>query len=368
MIYLDNASSTKVLKEVYDEMNKYFIENYANPGVQHYDLALKANEAVKTAEERIKKAFNCHDYKVIFNSGSTEGNNHVLKGISSISKGKHIITSNAEHASVKKVLQYLETIGYEVTYLPINSNGVINIQDLKDNIRKDTALVSIMMVNNELGSITDLKSIDNICYENNILIHTDATQGVGKVRINMSEYKAIKFLTYSSHKIYGPKGVGVLLVGTDQDNIPLKLQPLMHGAGHQDGYRAGTLNVPGIVAIGKATELASKRLDENNSKLEELEKRIISMLDIILDGRYKLNNNFENRISGVLNINVDGVLNKTLLKKVNSIFQASTGSACSITNPSETLKALGLNQKQIQESFRISASPYLDLALFDQFE
>ncbi len=358
MIYLDNAATTKVDEEVLEEIHKLQREIYGNPTSKYYEQAKRAKEVVEESKEIISTCLNCSKEEVIFTSGATEGNNTVLKGIAGITGDKkHIITSKAEHSSVFKTCKYLETIGFEVTYLDVDKKGLINLDELKSSIKDNTALVSIMYVNNELGSINNIDEIDKICYEKSILFHSDMTQAIGKIEIDLSMYKSLFAITYSSHKIYGPKGVGVMIIRKDEDGLKRKLTPLLHGGNNQD-YRSTTIDFINAFGCALATKKVCEDIKSNNKKLKDNEKEMIKVLDEYFKDNYELNNDYEERIPGILNVWIQGRNNQLLSKKISSKVALSTGSACSINEPSRVLTNAGFEEKRVKESIRISSSIY----------
>jgi cysteine desulfurase len=369
MIYLDNNSTTKVDKRVLEAMMPYLTEIYGNSENLYYEIAEKAKIAVKNSEKIILQSLNCEDYNIIFTSGATEGNNHILKGISGYSQNKnHIITTNVEHSSVYNTCKYLETVGFKVTYLDVDSECQIDLNKLKEAITEQTILVSIMWVNNEVGSIFPIYEISKICKENGILFHTDSTQALGKVKIDLIK-DGPDFLTFSGHKIYGPKGIGFTLIKKELSSENSKLIPLIHGGNQQSGLRSGTLPVPLIVGLAKAVEIVTKELDENNKNLTTLENLLINKLSEKLGNLLEFNNNFGNRVRGTINIRIKTLNNQVFLKEISSMLAASAGSACSVFYPSRVLKFMGFSDLHISQSIRISLSPYLDvndLKILDQ--
>jgi cysteine desulfurase len=361
MIYLDNNSTTKVDKRVLEAMEPYFTDIYGNSENLYYEIAEKAKKAVKSSEKIIIQSLNCNDYNVIFTSGATEGNNHILKGASGYNQNKnHIITTNVEHSSVYNTCKYLETIGFKVTYLDVNSECQIDLNKLKEAINEQTILISIMWVNNEVGSIFPISEISKICKENGILFHSDSTQALGKIKIDLIK-DGPDFLTFSGHKIYGPKGIGFTLIKKQLSSENNKLIPLIHGGNQQNGNRSGTLPVPLIVGLAKAVEIVTNELERNNRNLIMLENMMVSKLIEKLGNLLEFNNNFANRVYGTINIRIKTLNNQVFLKEISSMLAASAGSACSVFNPSRVLKFMGFSDLHISQSIRISLSPYLDV-------
>lgn len=370
MLYLDNSATTKVLKEVYDEMIPYISEYYGNPNSKYYEQASLATNAVNLARNRVAQFLNCSDDEIIFTSGSTESNNFFLKGYchANKEKGKHIIVSSTEHSCIMNTAKFLEEEGYRVTYMPVNKNGFVNINDLKKSIQKDTVLVSIMWANNELGSINDIKKISYECHKHGIAFHTDATQAAGKLKIDLQEYENIDFLSLSGHKFYGPKGIGIAYIRKDANGMYPKITPLLHGGEQEFGFRSGTLAVHQIVGIGKAAEIANHDLESNIKKLKEYEKEFINRLKLVLGEKLVINNDFKNKIPGLVSVRIKGYNNQLFLKNASNIISASTGSACSNAKPSYVLKSCGYSDDEIRETIRFSLSAYGKYNHFKEIE
>ncbi len=370
MLYLDNSATTRVLPEVCDEMLPYITEFYGNPNSKYYNQALKSQEAVDLARQRVASFVNCRNDEVIFTSGSTESNNLVLKGYTHANKykGNHIIVSAVEHSCIKNTAIFLEENGFEVTFLPVNREGIVLPEILEKNIKENTILVSIMWANNELGSINDVKRLSEICHKHNVLFHTDATQFAGKGYINLQEMANIDFLSMSAHKFYGPKGIGILFIRKDSNNLYPKITPLIHGGEQEFGFRSGTLAVHQIVGLGKAAEIAEKDLEKNIEILKKYEKQFKKKMIDVFGDRIIINNNFENKIPGLVSIQIKGYNNQLFLKNASSIISASTGSACSNSKPSYVLKECGYSDEQIRETIRFSLSSYCDYNDFDEIE
>ena len=370
MLYLDNSATTKVLPEVVDEMLPYISEYYGNPNSLYYSQATKSKDAVTIARHRIAEFLNCDDDEIIFTSGSTESNNFVLKGYAHANKekGKHIIISSIEHSSIINTAKFLEENGFKITYLPVNHNGFVEIETLQKAIRKDTILVSIMWANNELGSINDIKKISNLCHSKGIAFHTDATQFVGKGIIDLKENMDIDFLSLSAHKFYGPKGIGIVFIKKDSNGLYPYITPLIHGGEQEFGLRSGTLAVHQIVGMGKAAQLAKDNLEDNIIKLKEYEVQFKKRMKEVFGDQIAINNDFSNRVPGLVSIRLKGFNNQLFLKKASDIISASTGSACSNSKPSYVLKACGYTDEEIHETIRFSLSPYGDYNKFSDIE
>ncbi len=354
-LYLDTAATTPIRKEVLDEMISS-LNDFGNSEARYYSFSENAKKNIQVARERIATALGCNSDEVIFTSGATEANNLFIKGYAEANPHKKkIIISKIEHSSVRETCYYLKKYGYNVVEIPVDSSGLINMDILKKEINEQTLFVSIIAVNNEIGTIQNLKEIDAVCYENNVPFHSDATQAIGKIDIKLNEYKALNFLTFSSHKIYGPKGIGALIV-KKANGIKVDLAPLFHGGEQEEGYRAGTLSNELIVGFGKATELITNCIQRNNDILANLEKTLLQKLKNKFGDYIKVNNAFSNRVYGLINLQFIGQNNMILLKQMSPIVAASTGSACSISKPSNVLAAIGLNSKEISYSIRLSLS------------
>lgn len=356
-LYLDNAATTPISKPVLDAMIES-LSDFGNTEAKYYEYAERAKSNVQLARDRISRAIGCDSDEVIFTSGATEANNLFIKGLADANPDKKkIIISSIEHSSIRETCYYMKSIGYEIIEIPVNKEGRVNLDFLSDSITDDTLFVSIILVNNEIGTIQDINAIDEICYKKNVLFHTDATQAIGKVNVQMNNYKSLKLLTFSAHKIYGPKGIGALII-RKANGIKMKLTPLFHGGEQEEGYRAGTLSNGLIVGFGKATELATSNIESDNEILKDLELCLLNKLKNKFGSLIKVNNNFKHRIPGLINIQFVGLNNMILLKKISSMIAASTGSACSVSKPSYVLKAIGLSDKEISYSIRLSLSKY----------
>lgn len=370
MLYLDNSATTKVLPDVYNEMCPYISEFYGNPNSKYYEQALKSNEAVDKARNQVSSFLNCKYDEVIFTSGSTESNNFVLKGFAHANrdKGNHIIVSAIEHSCIKNTALFLEENGYEVTFLPVTKEGLVLPDVLESAIKDNTILVSIMWANNELGTINDIKKLSDICHKHGVAFHTDATQYAGKGLIDLQEMKNVDFLSLSAHKFYGPKGIGVLFIRKDENNFYPKITPLIHGGEQEFGLRSGTLAVHQIVGLGKAAEIAQNDLDNNIKLLNKYEKQFKNRLKKVFGDKIAFNNEFKNKIPGLVSVRIKGYNNQLFLKNASSIISASTGSACSNSKPSYVLKACGYTDEEIRETIRFSLSAYGDYNNFIEIE
>ncbi|MFW6025411.1 MAG: cysteine desulfurase family protein [Candidatus Woesearchaeota archaeon] len=360
MIYLDNSATTKVDKRVVEAMIPYLNEVYGNPSSKYYTLATSAKKAVKKARSQVAKLLNCSPEEIIFTSGATESNNFIIKGIADFYKdqGNHIITSSIEHKSVLETCKYLSDKNYEITFIEPDKKGKINPEKIKSNIKEDTILISIMWGNNELGTLNDVNSIAKIAEENDSFFHTDATQVVGKNNVNLNDIP-VDLLSCSAHKFHGPKGVGIAYIKTDDLGFRKKITPLLHGGEQEFKLRAGTLSVHNIVGMGKAAEIANNEMKKYIPKIEELEKVLKENL-IEVNDNIKFNGDQKNKIPGIINVTIPGINNELFIKEHKKKIAISTGSACSITEPSHVLKAIGLTEQEIMATLRISLSKYND--------
>lgn len=359
-LYLDNAATTKISKEVLDEMITS-LENFGNSESKYYSFAENAKKDISLARERISNSVGCDKDEVIFTSGATEANNLFIKGLALANPDKKkIIISSIEHSSIYETCKYLETKGFQLVELNVDKKGLVDLEQLDREIDANTLFVSIIWVNNEIGTIQDINEIDKICSKHNVLFHSDATQAFGKVKIDLSNYNALKLLTFTSHKIYGPKGIGTLIIRKD-DGIKLKLEPLFHGGEQENNYRAGTLSNELIVGFGKACEIMHRNLEKNHFHMMELEKALIELLKNKFKDKLIINNDFKERVPGIINVQIKGLNNMILLKKLSPYIAASTGSACGVSKPSRVLKAIGLSEESIDSSIRLSLSHYQNI-------
>ncbi|WP_099353871.1 cysteine desulfurase family protein [Fredinandcohnia onubensis] len=371
MLYLDNSATTQIHPTVKDAMLPYLLEEFGNPSSKYYSYAENAKNAVKEARKSLASLLHCDDSELIFTSGSTESNNMVLKGVADnyISKGNHIITTKVEHPSVIETCKYLESKGYEVTYLDVDKYGRINIEKLESSIKDTTILVSVIWGNNELGSLNDIETISRICLENDVFLHSDATQVIGKVEVDLSNLPGLTFLSCSGHKFHGPKGIGATFIRKDRYEILTKITPLLHGGGQEQGIRSGTLAVHNIVGFGKAAEIANMNLDENIKKLEDLESYLTAILVEKFGDQIILNNDKTNKIPGIVSVQFKGLNNEILVKSLAPVIAASTGSACSSSKPSHVLAAIGLSIDEVRSTIRFSMSSFIekeDLEIFKE--
>lgn len=349
-IYLDNASTTPLDPRVFEAMTPYFLEDYGNAASTTHTFGEIAAKAVKESRRIIAHAIHAQEEEIHLTSGATEAINLGIKGafFSYGNEKPHIITVQTEHKAVLDTCAYLEEIGAEVSYLSVDSNGLINLDDLRTSIRKDTLLISVMTANNETGVLQDIKAIGEICKSKEVLFFTDATQAFGKVPLDVLE-ASIDMLCFSAHKIYGPKGIGGLFVKKG-----IKLTPQIHGGGHELGLRSGTLNVPGIVGLARATQLCLEEMEDTYWKVKKLRDDFESELE--KTGKIKVNGKNAPRLPHFCNFQlVNEEAESFILRNKNKIAVAQ-GSACNsaIVQPSHVLKAMGLGDREAENSIRIS--------------
>lgn len=370
MLYLDNAATTMINQEVVDAMLSA-LSAYGNTEAKFYPQAENAKKMVAKAREQVGHIINVsNSNEIIFTSGATEANNLVLRGSANASsrKKRRIIISSIEHSSVYDTCLNLHKNGIDIVIVPVDSTGRVKLQELENLIDETTILVSIIAVNNEIGTIQDLKAIDNICFRKGVFWHTDATQAIGKIKIDVQQFDSLKFLTFTAHKIYGPKGIGCLYVRNDINGLKTGIVPLLYGGEQEENLRAGTLSNELIVGFGKACEIAARDFEVNHRKSMAYESIIQKKMLGKFGSKYTLNNDFPHRVPGLLNVRLQGYNNMVILKAISPIIAASTGSACAVAKPSRVLKAIGLSDIEISESLRLSCSPYLDEQDLDEID
>lgn len=351
MRYFDHAATTRVKKEVLDKMFPYFVEQYGNPS-SLYKLGRIARVGVEEARKNVANLINCDRNEIIFTSGGTESDNTALKGIMHLekNKGKHLITTKIEHPAILHTCKKLEEEGYQVTYLNVNKEGIIELEELNNAIRKDTVLFSIMFANNEIGSIQPIERIGEIANKRGIIFHTDAVQACGNVEIDVKKMK-IDMLSLSGHKIGAPKGIGALYV-----NKSIEFKKFIDGGHQERDKRAGTENVPGMIGLGEACKIAKENMEEHIKQLTELRDEYISRIkDEIVD--IQINGSMEKRLPGNSNISFKGVNGNELLMKLDERgICASAGSACSSgsSSPSHVLTAIGLPSEYAEGTLRVT--------------
>lgn len=358
MLYFDNAATTEVSSEVLKAMQPYLKECYGNATSKYYPLAIEADRALKESSKKIAELLKVNEDEIFYTSGATESNNMIIKGVAfaNLTSKGHFITTKAEHSSILKTYEFLETLGFEVTYLAVDSLGRINCEELLEAIRPETLLCSIIWANNEVGSLNDIKRVSDICNQFKVPLHVDATQTIGKYKFTLDNYPGIQFLTASGHKIYAPKGIGFVVIRKDSDGIMPNLVPLIHGGGQQNNYRSGTIPVYLIVGLAKAVEMALIHVDENINYLKTIEEMFILRLKNLFGDSIHVNSDDKDKVYGIVNVQIKGVNNELLLKKISNYVAASTGSACSISEPSHVLMAMGYNLDEIRNSIRFSFS------------
>lgn len=353
-IYLDHNATTPVDRRVLEKMLPYFCEVYGNAASIDHIHGNRAKQVVDDARQTIAKVLGCRkESEIVFTSGATESNNLALIGAFRRfrDKGNHIISSAIEHPAVLDALNYLQSEGAEITLLPVDSNGAVDLEMLEKAIKKETILISVMFANNEIGTIQPIKEIGALAKSKGIIFHTDAAQAVGHEKINVYDMN-IDLLSFSAHKFYGPKGVGGLFVRSYSPLI--KLSPISFGGGHEKGMRSGTLNVPGIVGMAEALLLANREMSTENSRLGEVANLICQQLQMAFTD-IKLNGNPQNRLTHNLSLTIPGVEAKALIHRLKNKLSFSAGSACSTVKvePSHVLKAIGLTDDETFQTIRL---------------
>jgi cysteine desulfurase len=350
-IYLDNHATTRTDPRVFDAMKPYFLDIFGNAASRNHSFGWEAEEAVEKGRKQIADLIGATPKEIVFTSGATESNNLAIKGIAEMyaERGNHIITQAIEHKAILDPCKRLEKSGVRVTYLPVRTDGLIDLDQLRAAITDKTILISIMYANNEIGVIQPVQEIGKIAREKGILFHTDAVQAVGKIPVNVQKDN-IDVLSLSAHKLYGPKGVGALYVRRRNPRVQITAQ--MDGGGHERGMRSGTLNVPGIVGLGAACELAQHEMVEETRRLRFLRDKLKDKLMTELDEVY-INGSWEHRLPHNLNISFAYVEGESLLMGINDI-AVSSGSACTSATlePSYVLKALGAGDDLAHSSIR----------------
>ena len=350
-IYMDNHATTRTDPRVLEAMLPYFCESYGNAASRNHEFGWVAEQAVEQGRTQIAKLIGASSKEIIFTSGATESDNLAIKGVAEMyrEKGNHIITQPTEHKAVLDSCKRLEKHGFRVTYLPVQKDGRIDLDDLKRAMDDKTILVTIMAANNEIGVLQPIREIGALCHERGVLLHSDAVQAVGKVPFNVVQDN-VDIASISAHKLYGPKGVGALYVRRKNPRVQLVAQ--IDGGGHERGMRSGTLNVPGIVGLGKACELSGAEMAEESTKLAALRDRLKIAIMSRLDEVY-INGTMEHRLPGNLNLSFAYVEGESLLMGINDV-AVSSGSACTSATlePSYVLKALGAGDDLAHSSIR----------------
>lgn len=354
-IYLDNAATTKMDDAVFKEMIPYLKDNYGNPS-SAYKIGRDNKEIIENARKEVAEILNANPSEIYFTSGGSEADNMALKGIAleNIDKGKHIITSKIEHPAVLDTCKELEREGFEISYIGVDENGIVDLTELENKIRKDTILISIMLANNEIGTIQPIKKISEIAKKNNILFHTDSVQAVGNIKIDVQDMN-IDALSLSAHKFYGPKGMGVLYL---KDGV--RFRKYLNGGHQERNRRAGTENVAGIVGLSKAMSLSYENLEENNKRTIELRDYFINEIKKNIE-KIKINGDLENRLPGNINVSFEFVEADNILYELDKRgIYISTGSACTTGSieSSHVLRAIGLSDAMAHATIRISIGKY----------
>lgn len=341
-IYLDNNATTRIDPSVLAVMMPYLTEEFGNAASSSHVYGWQASEAVETGRNQVARLIGGAAREIVFTSGATESNNLALKGAARAfrNKGRHLVSCVTEHKAVLDTLKSLEAEGFESTLLPVDKGGLIDLDQLRGAIRPDTIVVSIMAANNEIGVLQSMDEIGRICREKDVLFHSDAVQAAGKIPVDVDRWQA-DLISLTAHKVYGPKGVGALYVRQRERKI--RIEPLIDGGGHERGMRSGTLNVPGIVGLGAAFELAGKDLPEESCRIQGLRDKLWNTIRTGLDDVI-LNGSLQHRLPGNLNISVPNVEGESLVAALRDV-AVSSSSACSSASmePSHVLKALGLS-------------------------
>lgn len=350
-IYLDNAATTKLDPRVLEEMMPYLTNEFGNPASRSHSFGWSAEAAVEKARQQVATAVGCDSKEIIWTSGATESINLALKGAANFyaDKGKHLITVKTEHKATLDTMRELERLGFEVTYLTPESNGLLDLTKFAAAIRPDTILASVMFVNNELGVIQDIPALGKLCKEHGIIFHVDAVQAVCKVDFSLSELD-VDLMSFSGHKVYGPKGIGALYV---RRKPRVRLLPLIHGGGHERGFRSGTLPTHQIVGIGAAFELGKREMVEDLARISFLRNKLLDGLRQI-DEVY-VNGDLEHSVPQILNVSFNFIEGESLMMAIKDI-AVSSGSACTSASlePSYVLRAIGRNDELAHSSIRFS--------------
>ncbi len=361
-IYLDYNATTPIDPRVLEEMMPYLSENYGNPSSIH-SFGRKGKEALDKAREQVSQLISASPKEIVFTSGGSEAANFAIKSTARSllrEKGSHIVTTRVEHECVLESLKFLEKEGFQVTYLGVNSDGLIDLEEFKEAITDETILVSCMYANNETGVIFPIDKIAEIVKERGVIFHTDAVQAAGKIDIDLEQIPA-DLLSISAHKFYGPKSVGALFI-RDSFSQQISLTPLIHGGGQERGKRSGTENIPGIVGLGSASDIASKEMRQDESRIRVLRDLLLNGITLDIDG-VKLNGLLEKMLWNTLNLSIEGVEGESLSMNLDIEGVAvSTGSACSegTVDPSHVLSAMGLSKGEAASSVRISLGRFTE--------
>ena len=366
-VYLDNNATTPMDPRVFEAMRPYFVEKFGNAASRNHPYGWVAEEAVEIARQQVAELLHANEKEIVFTSGATESDNIAIKGAAEFyqTKGNHIVTTNIEHKAVLDTCKYLEGHGVEVTYLPVDTAGRVTAAQIAAALKPTTILVSVMAANNEIGTLNPIAEIGRLCHEKGVLFHTDATQAIGKIDIDVEKMN-IDILSMSGHKIYGPKGVGALYVR--RRNPRVRLEAVIHGGGHERGMRSGTLNTPGIVGLGKACELCRLDVQEDVARLTRLRDKLQTSILAQLD-ECVVNGHPTERLCNTCNISYRFVEGEGLMMGMNTV-AVSSGSACTSASlePSYVLKALGAGDDLAHSAIRYSLGRFtteeeVDLAI-----
>ena len=351
MIYLDHHATTPLDSRVLDAMMPYLTEKFGNASSMDHTFGYDASVAVESAREKIANAIGARHDEIVFTSGATESDNIALIGTMEKyqDRGDHLITCVTEHKAVLDTAKYLERLGKKVTYLPVNEYGQINFDELSDAITENTVMISIMMANNEIGTIADVAKIGKIAHDKGIIFHTDAAQAVGHIPVDVQQMN-IDLMSFSAHKMYGPKGVGALYVRGIKPRV--RPEPIIHGGGQERNIRSGTLNVPGIVGFGKAIEITQKEMDSENKRFLEWSDKMLQSFE---SAGGELNGHSTKRLSHNLNVYFAGIESKAIINSISKEMAISAGSACTTqtVEPSHVILALGFDESRAHSSIRI---------------
>ncbi|MBE9028797.1 IscS subfamily cysteine desulfurase [filamentous cyanobacterium LEGE 11480] len=364
-IYLDAHSTTPVDDRVLEVMLPFFTEHFGNPASTTHEYGWAAESAVKRSRAIIAAAIGADPTEIAFTSGATEANNLAIKGVAEAhhSRGRHIVTVATEHNAVLDPCRYLESLGFEITILPVLSDGLVDLEKLEPALRDDTILVSVMAANNEIGVLQPITQIGQLCHDRGIFFHTDAAQAIGKIPLNVQQQN-IDLMSLTAHKIYGPKGIGALYVR--RRNPRVTIAPQLHGGGHERGMRSGTLAAPQIVGLAKAIELGVELMVEDNARMLALRDQLWQQIQA-LDG-VSLNGHPTQRLAGNLNVSVAGVEGNALLMGLRSAMAISSGSACTSAKiePSHVLQAMGVADELAFASVRFGIGRFNIATEIDQ--
>jgi len=363
-VYLDNNATTQMDPRVFDAMAPFFLTHFGNAASRNHSFGWEAEEAVDYARGQVAKLIGCDPKEIVFTSGATESDNLALKGVHEMyaGKGNHIITVVTEHKAVLDSCKHIEKIGGEITYLPVKTDGLVDLQELEAAIKPTTILIAVMYANNEIGTIQPIREMSAIAKKNGVLFFTDATQAVGKIAVEVNK-DGIDLMAFTAHKMYGPKGVGALYVR--RKNPRVKVTAQIDGGGHERGMRSGTLNVPGIVGFGKACEICRLEMEAESRHISKLRDKLETALTRLEDAY--INGSTAHRLPHVTNISFKHVESEGLLMGFNKRIALSTGSACTSASiePSYVLKALGLADDLAHSSLRFGLGRFTDEAQID---